>query len=160
MKNRTNISMIIIHCLWKVSYCKEHPDMPDLYQVLREITYRHLKLYGIGVNEEYACILDDIYTEWCNISYPFGQCVSKIVMISSGVIRQGDTLSPKVFTAPMETIFKITFGWGRNYRWWRIINKPPICRRRCPYFLNSEGHGNLTTWTKKARRWDWEWKKK
>ena len=95
-------------CIGFIDYGKAFDSMehPDLFQALREI----------GINERYVCILED--SHGCNISYLF-----RTVMLYMGV-RQGDTLSPKVFKATMETIFK-------NYLWMK------------EEYLNNEG-GNTT----------------
>ena len=82
-------------CIGFIDYEKAFDSIehPDLFQALREI----------GINEGYVCILEDIYTDATSRIH-LDSDVSEIVKISRGV-RQGDTLSPKVFTAAMEAIF-------------------------------------------------------
>ena len=80
-------------------------EHPDLFQALREI----------GINEGYVCILEDIYTDATSRIH-LDSDVSEIVKISRGV-REGDTLSPKVFTAAMEEISK-KIPLDRQYYWY------------------------------------------
>ena len=83
-------------CIGFIDYEKAFDSIEhlNLFQALREI----------GINEGYVCILEDIYTDATSRIH-LDSDVSEIVKISRGV-RQGDTLSPKVFTAAMEAIFK------------------------------------------------------
>lgn len=83
-------------CLGFVDYQKafdsiEHKDMFDA-------------LRNIGIEEGYICILEDIYTD-ATARIHIEKDVSKEVKIERGV-RQGDTLSPKIFTAALEEVFK------------------------------------------------------
>jgi hypothetical protein len=83
-------------CIGFIDYEKAFDSIehPDLFKALREI----------GINEGYVCILEDIYTDATSRIH-LDKDVSQIVNICRGV-RQGDTLSPKVFTATVEAIFK------------------------------------------------------
>ena len=83
-------------CIGFIDYEKTFDSIehPDLFKALRQI----------GINEGYVCILEDIYTNATSRIH-LDKDVSKVVEINRGV-RQGDTLSPKVFTAAMEAIFK------------------------------------------------------
>ncbi|XP_072016971.1 uncharacterized protein [Amphiura filiformis] len=88
-------------CIGFIDYEKafDSVEHQDLFQALREI----------GINEGYVCILEDIYTDATSRIH-LDTDVSKIVKISRGV-RQGDTLSPKIFTAAMGAIFKKNYLW-------------------------------------------------
>ncbi|XP_072051533.1 uncharacterized protein [Amphiura filiformis] len=61
-------------------------------------------LRRIGVNETYVLIIEDIYTD-AVATIHLDNDVSNHIHIKRGV-RQGDTISPKIFTAAMEEIFK------------------------------------------------------
>ena len=62
-------------------------------------------LRKVGVNEGYVKIIEDIYTNATATIY-IDKDVSKPILINRGV-RQGDTLSPKIFTAAIEEeVFK------------------------------------------------------
>ena len=63
-----------------------------------------LALRKIGINEGYVQILEDIYTD-ATARIHIDEDISKPFKISRGV-RQGDTISPKIFTAAMEEVFK------------------------------------------------------
>eukprot|EP00057_Strongylocentrotus_purpuratus_P009229 XP_011663703.1 PREDICTED: uncharacterized protein LOC105438068 [Strongylocentrotus purpuratus] len=83
-------------CLGFVDYQKafdsiEHTDMFDA-------------LRKINIEEGYVRILEDIYTN-AVARIHIDNDVSKEVKIQRGV-RQGDTLSPKIFTATIEEVFK------------------------------------------------------
>ena len=66
----------------------------DLFTALRKV----------GINEGYVQLLEDIYTD-ATAKIHIENDVSKPINIERGV-RQGDTISPKIFTAAMEDIFK------------------------------------------------------
>ena len=83
-------------CLGFVDYQKafdsiEHKDM---FNALRKV----------GIHEGYISIFQDIYTNATAKIY-IDKDVSKEVKIKRGV-RQGDTISPKLFTAALEEVFK------------------------------------------------------
>ena len=62
-------------------------------------------LRKVGVNEGYVKIIEDIYTNATATIY-IDKDVSKPILINRSV-RQGDTLSPKIFTAGIEEeVFK------------------------------------------------------
>ena len=56
------------------------------------------------MNEGYVQLLEDMYTN-ATAKIHIENDVSKAIQIERGV-RQGDTISPKMFTAAMEEIFK------------------------------------------------------
>ena len=58
----------------------------------------------MGINEGYVQLLEDMYTN-ATAKIHIENDVSKAIQIERGV-RQGDTISPKMFTAAMEEIFK------------------------------------------------------
>ncbi|XP_072016915.1 uncharacterized protein [Amphiura filiformis] len=80
---------------WFIDYQKafDSIDHTDMFDALRKS----------GINENYICILEDIYTD--AIAKIHIDDVSKKVRIERGV-RQGDTLSPKIFTAALEEVLK------------------------------------------------------
>ena len=83
-------------CLGFIDYQKafdsiEHIDMFDA-------------LRATEIQRAYITILEDIYTD-ATAKVHIDNDISKTVRIERGV-RQGDTLSPKIFTAAMEEIFK------------------------------------------------------
>ena len=57
-----------------------------------------------GINENYVQILEDIYTN-ASARIHIDNDVSKEIHIGRGV-RQGDTLSPKIFTTTLEGVFR------------------------------------------------------
>ena len=61
-------------------------------------------LHKVGIYEGYVQLLEDIYTNATAKIYTEND-VSKAIPIERGV-RQGDTISPKMFTVAMEEIFK------------------------------------------------------
>ena len=63
-----------------------------------------------GVDTEYVNILKDIYTS-CSATTRLGNDSTKFI-IPKGV-RQGDTISPKLFTACLEKVFK-DMDWSQN----------------------------------------------
>ncbi|XP_072024905.1 uncharacterized protein [Amphiura filiformis] len=69
----------------------EHTDM---FHILRKIR----------INESYICILKDIYKD-ATTRMRIDNDISKQVRIERGV-RQGDALSPKLFTTALEEVFK------------------------------------------------------
>ena len=58
----------------------------------------------IGINEAYIQVLEDIYTD-ATARIHIDDDTSKPIKINRGV-RQGDTISPKIFTAAMEDVFQ------------------------------------------------------
>ena len=83
-------------CLGFIDYQKafdsiEHTDMFDA-------------LRKIGIQRGYIAILEDIYTN-ATAKIHIDNDISKAFRIERGV-RQGDTLSPKMFTAAVEDIFQ------------------------------------------------------
>ena len=63
-------------------------------------------LCKVGVNERYVQLLEDIYTD-ANAKYFILKMMSEKLLTSrEGGVRQGDTISPKIFTTAMEDIFK------------------------------------------------------
>jgi len=83
-------------CIGFIDYEKafDSVEHKELFKALRKT----------GINEGYICILEDIYTNAISKIH-LDKDVSQIITIDRGV-RQGDTLSPKVFTTTMECIFK------------------------------------------------------
>ena len=83
-------------CLGFIDYEKafDSVEHKDLFRALRKV----------GINEVYVCILEEIYTNTTSRVH-LDKDVSQIVRIDRGV-RQGDTMSPKMFTAAMEDIFR------------------------------------------------------
>ena len=69
----------------------EHPAM-----------FRSLR--NIGINETYINILEDIYTD-ATAKIHLDSEISTEIKIARGV-RQGDPLSPKLFNATLEEVFK------------------------------------------------------
>ena len=66
----------------------------DLFEALRKV----------GINEGYVQLLEAIYINATDKIY-IENDVSNAIQIGRGV-RQGDTISPKMFTVAMEEIFK------------------------------------------------------
>lgn len=87
-------------CVAFVDYEKAF-DSVETYAVLKA-------LQDQGINNAYIKILKDIYSD-CYNTVRMHKASNKI-MIRKGV-RQGDTGSPKFFTACLESIFK-TFDWS------------------------------------------------
>ncbi len=83
-------------CLGFIDYEKafDTVEHKDLFIALRKT----------GINENYICLLEDIYTN-ATSKIHLDKDISKTVKIERGV-RQGDTMSPKLFTTAMEHIFK------------------------------------------------------
>ena len=83
-------------CVGYIDYEKafDSVEHEDLFTALRKV----------GVNEGYVKLLEDIYTN-ATAKIHIENDVSKVVNIERGV-RQGDTISPKIFTTAMEDIFK------------------------------------------------------
>lgn len=85
-------------CIGYIDYEKAFDSVEhgDLFLALRKI----------GINEGYVQILEDtcIYTD-ATATIHIENDVSKPIQINRGV-RQGDTISPKIFTAAMEEVFK------------------------------------------------------
>ena len=63
-----------------------------------------------GIEESYVQILEDIYKDGA-ITIRLHKDSVKIPVMKG--VRQGDTTSPKLFTATLEEIFKISNGTGR-----------------------------------------------
>ena len=61
-------------------------------------------LQNIGVNENYISIIKDIYTD-ATARFHINEQVSEEIKILKGV-RQGDALSPKLFTATIQDAFR------------------------------------------------------
>ena len=73
-------------------------------------------LIGQGINNAYVQLMKDIYTG-CSSTATQGNSATSI-SINRGV-RQGETISPKLFTACLEQIFK-SLDWGSlggQHRW-------------------------------------------
>lgn len=83
-------------CIGYIDYEKafDSVEHKELFSALRKV----------GVNEGYVNILEDIYTN-ATARIHIENDVSEIINIERGV-RQGDTISPKVFTTAMEEIFR------------------------------------------------------
>ena len=79
-------------CVGYIDYEKafNSVEYSDLFTALRKI----------GVSEGYVYIMEDIYTN-ATATIHLDNNVSKPIHINRGV-RQGDTISPKIFTAAME----------------------------------------------------------
>ena len=83
-------------CLGYINYEKafDSVEHKDLFTALRKV----------GLNEGYIQLLEDMYTD-ATAKIHIENDVSKTINIERGV-RQGDTISPKIFTTAMEDIFK------------------------------------------------------
>ena len=83
-------------CVGYIDYEKafDSVEHKDLFTALRKV----------GVNEGYVQLLEDIYTD-ATAKIHIENDVSRTIYIERGV-RQGDTISPKIFTTAMEDIFK------------------------------------------------------
>ena len=83
-------------CVGYIDYEKafDSVEHKDLFTALRKV----------GVNKGYVQLLEDIYTD-ATAKTHIENDVSKTINIERGV-RQGDTISPKIFTTAMEDTFK------------------------------------------------------
>ena len=83
-------------------------------------------LRKINVNETYVKILENIY-KGATARVHLDNHVSEPFAIGIGV-RQGDPISPKLFTVVIEEIFKKSRSRQGNKHRRRKITKPNICR--------------------------------
>ena len=59
---------------------------------------------SIGINESYITILKDIYTDAAARVHMDNQVSEEILILRGG--RQGDPISPKLFTATIQEVFE------------------------------------------------------
>ena len=86
-------------------------------------------LRKININETYVQILENIYKK-ATASIHMDDLVSEKFQIKRGV-RQGDPISPKLFSAAIETIFQtVDLDKGLNIDGETLTNLR-FCRRRC-----------------------------
>ena len=83
-------------CVGYIDYEKafDSVEHKDLFTALRKV----------GICEGYVQLLEDIYTN-ASARIHIENDISNIIRIERGV-RQGDTMSPKIFTTAMEAIFR------------------------------------------------------
>ena len=78
---------------------------------------------SIGINETYSTILEDTYTGATARVHTDSQVSEKILVLRG--MRQGDPVSPKLFTATIQEVFKeCPARRERNKYRWRKTVKP------------------------------------
>ena len=90
------VTLLITYLIAYIDYEKA------LDSVEHEIIFKALR--NIGINETYINIIEDIYTD-ATAKVHIEKQMSEEIKISRGV-RQGDPISPKLFTASIEEVFK------------------------------------------------------
>ena len=75
----------------------------------------------IGINETYGTILEDIYTGTTVRVHNMDNQVSEKIPILRGV-RQEDPISPKLFTATIQEVFKMLSYRRKEYYRWRKLS--------------------------------------
>ena len=98
------INLLIEKCNeFKRPLCIEYIDYEKAFDTIEhEAIFKALR--SIGINETYISILEDIYTD-ASARVHMDNQVSEEIPILRGV-RQGDPVSPKIFTATIQEVFK------------------------------------------------------
>ena len=91
-----NLRILAVYCIHDIDYEKAFDS------VEHEIIFKALR--NIGINETYINIIEDIYTD-ATAKVHIEKQMSEEIRILRGV-RQGDPISPKLFTASIEEVFK------------------------------------------------------
>ena len=90
--NEYNLELCVSYIDYEKAF--DSVEHKDLFTALRKV----------GVNEGYVQLLEDIYTD-ATAKIHIENDVLKTINIEKGV-RQGDTISPKIFITAVEDIFK------------------------------------------------------